>query len=295
MLEKEKVIDFVRNALKEDIGRADITTAFLVPSSLRVKADIVVKSSGILAGMPFVEIVFGILDSGVRMKFNSKDGDSIEPGKAVCYLDGSATSILKGERVILNLLSRTSGIATLTKKFTDKVKRYNVDIMDTRKTTPNMRYIERYAVAAGGGKNHRFGLFDQVLIKDNHLTALKVLNPDLKTANIIKDAVETAKKRVQKNVKVEVEAGNIAEFEEALSAGPDIIMLDNMSAASIKEAVKIRNASGAKGMQVKLEASGGITLDNVEEYANTGVDRISIGSLTHSAAALDFSLEVIGR
>lgn len=295
MFEKEKVIDFVRNALKEDIGRADITTAFLVPSSLRVKADIVVKSSGILAGMPFVEIVFGILDSGVRMKFNSKDGDSIEQGKAVCYLEGPAISILKGERVVLNLLSRTSGIATLTKKFTDKVKHYNVDIMDTRKTTPNMRYIERYAVAAGGGKNHRFGLFDQVLIKDNHLTVLRALNPNLKAANIIKDAVETAKKRVQKNVKVEVEVGNIAEFEDALSAGPDIIMLDNMSAASIKEAVKIRNASGAKRIQIKLEASGGITLDNVEEYANTGVDRISIGSLTHSAAALDFSLEVIGK
>lgn len=293
MFEKYKVLDFVKSALKEDIGEIDLTTAFLLPSGLRVKADIVSKSSGILAGMPFIEMVYTILDSGVRMKFNSKDGDSIEPGKAVCYLEGPAASILKGERVVLNFLTRTSGIATLTKKFTDKVKRYNVDIMDTRKTTPNVRYIERYAVAAGGGKNHRFGLFDHVLIKDNHLTALKVLNPDLKTANIIKDAVETAKKRVQKNVKVEVEVGNIAEFEEALSAGSDIIMLDNMSVESIQEAVKIRNASDMKGRQVKLEASGGITLDNVEEYANTGVDRISIGALTHSAPALDFSLDIL--
>jgi len=293
MLEKDKVIDFVKSALKEDIGKIDLTTTFLIPSGLRVKADIVSKSSGILAGMPFVEMVFGILDSGVRMKFNSKDGDSIEPGKAVCYLEGPATSILKGERVVLNLLSRTSGIATLTKKFADKVKRYNVDIMDTRKTTPNMRYIERYAVAAGGGKNHRFGLFDQVLIKDNHLAALRDLNPNLRGAAIIKEAVETVKKRVQKNVKVEVEVGNIAEFEEALSAGADIIMLDNMFVGSIKEAVKIRNASDAKGRQVKLEASGGITLDNVEEYAETGVDRISIGSLTHSAPSLDFALDVI--
>ncbi|MDP3789510.1 MAG: carboxylating nicotinate-nucleotide diphosphorylase [Candidatus Omnitrophota bacterium] len=293
MLEKDKAIDFVRSALKEDIGKIDLTTTFLIPSSLRVKADIVAKSTGILAGMPFVEMAYGILDSDVRIKFNSKDGDSIEPGKAVCYLEGPATSILKGERVVLNFLSRTSGIATLTKKFADKVKRYNTDIMDTRKTTPNMRYIERYAVCLGGGKNHRYGLFDQVLIKDNHLAALRYLNPNLKGAAIIKEAVGAAKKRVQKNMKVEVEVGNIAEFEEALSAAADIIMLDNMSVESIKEAVKIRNASDAKGRQVKIEASGGITLDNVEEYARTGVDRISIGSLTHSAPSLDFSLDVI--
>ena len=293
MLEKDKVIDFVKSALKEDIGRMDLTTTFLIPSTLRVKADIVSKSSGVLAGMPFVEMVYGFLDSGVRIKFNSKDGDSIEPGKAVCYLEGPATSILKGERVVLNLLSRTSGIATLTRKFVDRTKQYNTDIMDTRKTTPNMRYIERYAVAAGGGKNHRFGLFDQVLIKDNHLAALRDLNPNLKGAAIIKEAVQAAKKRVQKNIKVEVEVGNIAEFEEALSAGADIIMLDNMSTESIREAVKIRNASDAKGRQVKIEASGGITLDKVEEYARTGVDRISIGSLTHSALSLDFALDVI--
>lgn len=293
MLEKDKVIDFVKSALKEDIGKIDITTTFLMPSGLRVKADIVAKSSGILAGMLFVEMVYGILDSGVRIKFNSKDGDSIEPGKAICYLEGSAASILKGERVIVNLLSRASGVATLTKKFTDKVKHYNVDIMDTRKTTPNMRYIERYAVTVGGGKNHRFGLFDHVLIKDNHLAALRYLNPNLKSVAVIKDAVRTAKKRVQKNVKVEVEIGNIAEFEEALSAGADIIMLDNMSVESVKEAVKIRNAADAKGKQVKLEASGGINLENVEEYAKTGVDRISVGALTHSAPSLDFSLDVI--
>lgn len=293
MFEKNQVIDFVKNALKEDIGRIDLTTAFLIPSTLRIKADIVSKSSGVLAGMPLAEMVYGILDSGVRIRFNSKDGDAIEPGKAVCYLEGPATSILKGERVALNFLGRASGIATLTKRFVDKVARYNVDIMDTRKTTPNMRYIERYAAAAGGGKNHRFGLFDQVLIKDNHLAALKVLNPNLKGAAVIKDAVQTAKKRVQKNVKVEVEVGNIAEFEEALSAAADIILLDNMPVESVKEAVKIRNAGDMKRRQVKLEASGCMTLDNVEEYAKAGVDRISIGSLTHSAPSLDFSLDVI--
>jgi nicotinate-nucleotide pyrophosphorylase (carboxylating) len=293
MLEKEKVIDFIKNALKEDIGRIDLTTTFLIPSNLKVRADIVAKSSGVIAGLALVEIVYSLLDSGVRIKLNAKDGDVIEPGKAVCYLEGPAGSILKGERVALNLLSRASGIATVTRRFVDKASRYRVDIMDTRKTTPNMRYIEKYAIRAGGAKNHRFGLFDQVLIKDNHLAALKELKPNSKSTLIIKEAVETAKKRAQKNVKVEVEVRNIAEFEEALSAGADIIMLDNTPPALIKEAVRIRNAASAKARQIKIEASGGITLDNVEEYAKTGVDRISIGALTHSAPALDFALNVI--
>ncbi|MBU4376198.1 MAG: carboxylating nicotinate-nucleotide diphosphorylase [Candidatus Omnitrophica bacterium] len=293
MLEKDKIIDIIKNALKEDIGRMDITTTFLIPSNLKVKADIVSKSSGVLAGLPLIEMAYGFLDTELRIRFNAKDGDLIEPGKAVCYLEGPAASILKGERVVLNLLGRSSGVATITKKFVDRVKKYNADIMDTRKTTPNMRHIDRYAVVVGGGKNHRFGLFDQVLIKDNHLAALKELRPNAKATLIIKDAIETAKKRVQKNVKVEIEVRNIAEFEEALSAGADIIMLDNMPPEGIKEAVKIRNAGGVRARQVKIEASGGITLDNVEEYAKTGVDRISIGALTHSASSLDFSLDVI--
>ncbi len=293
MLEKNKVTDFVKAALKEDIGRIDLTTAFLIPSSLRIKADIAAKSSGVLAGISFVEIVYGILDSGVKIKFNSKDGDSIESGKAICYLDGPAVSILKGERVTLNLLSRASGIATLTKKFVDNVKKYNVDIMDTRKTTPNMRYIERYAVRIAGGKNHRFGLSDQILIKDNHLAALKEMRHGAKKSAVIGDAVRTAKKRAQKNVEIEIEVRNTAEFEEALSAGADIIMLDNMPADKIKEAVLIRNAGDARVRHIKIEASGGITLENIEEYAKTGVDRISIGALTHSAPALDFSLDIL--
>ncbi|MFH0839474.1 MAG: carboxylating nicotinate-nucleotide diphosphorylase [Candidatus Omnitrophota bacterium] len=293
MLEKDKVIDIIKNALKEDIGRMDVTTTFLIPSNLKVKADIVSKSSGVLAGLPLIEMAYGFLDAALRIRFNAKDGDLIEPGKAVCYLEGQAASILKGERVALNLLGRSSGVATITKKFVDKVKKYNVDIMDTRKTTPNMRHIDRYAVVVGGGKNHRFGLFDQVLIKDNHLAALKELRPNAKATFIIKDAIETVKKRVQKNVKVEIEVRNMAEFEEALFAGADIVMLDNMPPDGIKEAVKIRNAGGVRARQVKIEASGGITLDNVEEYAKTGVDRISIGALTHSALSLDFSLNVI--
>lgn len=293
MIEKDKIIDIIKNALKEDIGRMDITTTFLLPSGLKVKADIISKSSGVLAGLPLVEMAYNFLDNDIRIKFNANDGDDIRPGKAVCYLEGQAASILKGERVALNLLGRSSGVATVTKKFADKVKKYNVDIMDTRKTMPGMRYIDRYAVRIGGGKNHRLGLFDQVLIKDNHLAILKELRPGAKAVLAIKDAIEAVKKRAQKNIKIEIEVRNIAEFEEALAAGADIIMLDNMPPERIKEAAKIRNAGGAKARQIKIEASGGIILDNVEEYAMAGADRISIGALTHSAPSLDFSLDVI--
>jgi nicotinate-nucleotide pyrophosphorylase (carboxylating) len=293
MLKREKVIDFITNALNEDIGRIDLTTTFLIPQVVRIKADIVVRSKGVVAGLSLIEMVYGVLDTDIRIKYNVKEGDHLEPGKAICYLEGQAVSILKGERLVLNLLGRASGIATATRKFVDKVSEYNVDIMDTRKTTPNMRYIEKYAVTVGGGRNHRMGLYDQVLIKDNHLAVLKEIRRGSKASSIIEDSIPNVKKKVQKNVKIEVEVKNIAEFEIALSSGVDIIMLDNMPPEKVEEAVRIRDASGSKGKNVLLEASGNITLDNVEEYAKTGVDRISVGAITHSSGSLDFSLEVI--
>jgi len=292
MLDRDKILGIVKEALKEDIGKIDLTSAFLIPSQDKIKADIIAKSEGVVAGLLLVEAVYGLLDSELRIKFNVNDGSEIEPGKAVCYVEGQATSILKGERLALNFLSRTSGIATLTKRFVDKVKPYNAEIFDTRKTTPNLRYIEKYAVRMGGGKNHRMGLYDQVLIKDNHLAILEKLKKS-KAASVIEDSVKTAKKKAQKNVKIEVEVKSIAEFQEAVSSDADIVLLDNMPPEKIKEAVKIRNAGGAKGRRVILEASGNITLGNIEEYAKAGVDRISIGALTHSPAIVDFSLEVI--
>ncbi len=292
MLEREKVIKFIKDALFEDIGKIDLTSTYLIPSELKIKADITSNSKGIVAGLPFVEMAYGSLDREVRIKFNINEGENVEPGKAICFLEGPAASILKGERLVLNLLSRASGIATTTRKYVDKVRYYSVYIYDTRKTTPNMRYIEKYAVTVGGGKNHRMGLYDQVLIKDNHLAALQKSKAGSK-GSIISDSIKMAKKRVQKNVKVEVEVKNITEFEEAISTNIDIIMLDNMPPEVVKEAVKIRDAGGMKGRRVILEASGNITLDNVEEYAKAGVDRISIGALTHSPETLDFSLEVI--
>ena len=291
-LERDKARKIIIDALNEDIGRIDLTTTYLIPSSVKIKTGITAHSQGVVAGLPFVEMVYSILDRDVKIKFNINEGESIEPGKAVCFLEGPATSILKGERVALNFLSHASGIATATKKYVDKVRYESVYIYDTRKTTPNLRYIEKYAVRVGGGKNHRMGLYDQVLIKDNHLLTLRKYKTDPKES-IISDSIRMAKKRAQKNVKVEVEVKDISEFQEAISTNVDIIMLDNMPPDDVKEAVKIRGAGGVKGKRVILEASGNITLDNVEEYARTGVDRISIGAITHSPATMDFSLEVI--
>ena len=210
-------------------------------------------------------------------------------------MEGQATSILKGERTALNILSRASGVATATKRYVDKARPHNAEIYDTRKTAPNMRCIEKYAVKIGGGNNHRMGLYDQVLIKDNHLAVLKELRlkEKAKGSSVIADSVRIAKKRAQKNVKVEIEVRDIAEFEEAISTDADIIMLDNMPPDAVREAVKIRNAAGAKGRRVALEASGNITLENVEEYAEAGVERISVGAITHSPEILDFSLEIL--
>lgn len=293
MLEKDKVIDIVKNALKEDIGKIDLTTSFLIPPEKEIRAAIVSKSKCVVAGLPLVEIAYGLLDKNLRIGFNVREGAGTGPGKAVCYLEGRASSILKGERVALNFLSRTSGIATITKAFVDKAKPYNVEIFDTRKTAPNLRYIEKYAVKAGGGRNHRMGLYDQILIKDNHLAALSGLKDKLKNESIIEYSVRIAKKKAQKNVKIEVEVNSIAEFQEAIGTEADIIMLDNMPPGEVTEAVKIRNAGGVKARRVILEASGNIDMNNIEEYAKTGVDRISIGSLTHSPSIIDFSLDIL--
>ncbi|MBL7070951.1 MAG: carboxylating nicotinate-nucleotide diphosphorylase [Candidatus Omnitrophica bacterium] len=292
MLKKEKILDVIKRALEEDIGRIDLTTSFLIPPGEKIKADIIAKSEGIVAGLPIVEAVYGFLDADLRVKLNIGEGSEIEHGKAVCYIEGKASSVLKGERLVLNFLNRLSGIATLTKRFVDKAAPYKVDIFDTRKTTPNLRYFEKYAVKIGGGKNHRMGLYDQVLIKDNHLAIIERLKKT-KGSSVVEDSVKAAKNKAQKNIKIEVEVKNIAEFQDALSSGADIIMLDNMKPDMIKEAIKIRDSGGSKGKRAVIEVSGNINLNNIEEYAKTGVDRISIGALTHSPAIIDFSLNVI--
>ena len=282
-IDKRRMEEIVKTALKEDIGPKDVTTSATVPRGLNIKAHIISKSEGIICGLPVCEKAFSVLDENTRFKPQVKDGDLIHEGKVVCYLEGEAVHILSGERVALNFLARLSGIATKTNAFVKKVSALPVKVMDTRKTTPGLRYLERYAVRVGGGYNHRSGLWDQVLIKDNHLKAISC------KLSAISQMLKEARKKVQKNIKIEIEVNNLKEFEDALKGKPDIIMLDNMSTEDVKKAVGIRNKVGKYPL---LEVSGNINLENVLDYAGSKADMISIGSLTHSMDSLDMSLEV---
>ena len=272
----QSVIDILHCALQEDIGHGDVTTFLLIPEDTKSKAHFIAKEKFVIAGIPFVQEVFRILDPSITFKNFYHDGSKVIKGDVIAEISGRTQTILKGERVSLNILQRLSGIATLTSMYIKRIEGVKVKIVDTRKTTPCLRFMEKYAVRVGGGNNHRFGLFDGILIKDNHIKAL----------GGIKKAVREAKKG-HHLFKIEVEVKNLRELNEAIEAGADIVMLDNMSIRDIKEAVKI-----AKG-KVMLEASGNVTLDNVREIAETGVDLISVGAITHSAVAVDISLKIV--
>lgn len=275
---KEKALPVIASALREDLGPGDITSAALFEKDFITGAHIIAKEPCVLAGIDIARWVFDTLDEKIDFRPFCKDGDRVEKGKKISSIRGSIKNILTGERTALNFLSRLSGVATLTNKFVRAIKGTGAEIFDTRKTTPGLRELEKYAVRIGGGTNHRMGLWDQILIKDNHLAALKT--------NAIRDAVRKAKDRHYKNIEVEV--ATLKEFKEALAAGADIIMLDNIKTDDIKKAVKL-----AKGTGILLEASGGVTLENVRAMAKTGINRISVGSLTHSTTSIDFSLEII--
>ena len=252
-----------------------------------MKAGIVARDSGVVCGLPIVEMILNMADCSIRVKPTINEGDYVSEGKEVVFLEGRARPILMSERTILNFLGHLSGIATRTNQFVERVRKYNVKIMDTRKTTPLLRYLEKYAVRIGGGNNHRMGLWDQLLIKDNHIKVAKAI--------ALKDIISNTKKRKQRNVKLEVEVSNLKEFEEALEAGPDIIMLDNMNVEDVRKAVQMRNAiRNTHDARRALEVSGGITLDNIEQYAACGVDMISVGSLTKDVRSFDMALEVVG-
>ena len=270
------VINIIYSALEEDIGQGDVTTNLLIPEDRKSKAYCIAKENFVLAGLPFAREVFMILDHSILFKTLYNDGSKVKKGNIIAEISGKTCVILKGERVSLNILQRLSGIATLTNRYVEKTRGLKAKIVDTRKTTPCHRFMEKYAVKVGGGYNHRFGLFDGILIKDNHI----------KTLGSIKKAVREAKKG-HHLFKIEVEVKNLKELKEAIESGADIIMLDNMSVRDMKEAVKI-----AKG-RVMLEASGNISLENVREVAETGVDLISVGALTHSAPAVDISLKIV--
>lgn len=276
---KENVLidKIIEQALLEDIGTGDITTESIIPSNLKAKGIIKTSEGGVVAGLDIVFLVFVKLDSEICFQPKIKDGNKILTGEILGEITGPARTILKGERVALNFLQRMSGIATITSKFCQQVKDFPVRIFDTRKTTPGLRILEKYAVRMGGGHNHRFGLYDAVLIKDNHIAV----------AGGIKSAVNSVRKQISHTVKIEVEVENLSQFQEALKVQVNIIMLDNMDLETMKEAVKL-----VKGKAL-IEASGGITLEKVKEIAQTGVDLISVGALTHSVKALDISMEII--
>jgi len=268
----------ITRALQEDIGHGDLTTRYVVPPQLVGKAQIVAKAEGVLAGIPVVERLFSLLDNKLLVTAWQSEGSSLEPGKIIAEISGSVASILTGERVALNFLQHLSGIATRTHSLVRLIEGSGAVIVDTRKTIPGLRQLEKYATRMGGARNHRFGLYDGVMIKDNHIVA---------AGGSITQAVALVKQAVPHTVKIEVEAENLEMVAEALAAGADIILLDNMEIAMMKAAVELIQG------QALTEASGGITEATIAEVAATGVDMISVGAITHSAPALDISLDLL--
>jgi nicotinate-nucleotide pyrophosphorylase (carboxylating) len=264
-------------AYAEDIGDGDITTNNLVQSETSKTAILVAKEAGVIAGLPVAEMVFKKFDPQIEWKVILPDGSKVNPGDVIAEFKGTYRALLTGERKALNFLQRLSGIATYAKLCMEEIKGHNVEILDTRKTLPGYRHLDKYAVRMGGASNHRFGLYDMVMIKDNHI----------QVAGSIKKAVDAIRPKVPKSIKIEVETSNLEQVQEALDADVDIIMLDNMSSKMMREAVDLING------RAKIEASGNMTLKRIRKVAATGVNYISIGALTHSVKALDISLRII--
>ena len=271
MLEIDRII---RNALQEDIGPGDVTTLATVDRGVAARAELVAKEDFVLAGIDIAAQVFRTLDPAVAFEAISRDGQPVRRGDVLAWLKGEAALLLQGERVALNLLQRMCGIATLTARFVKEVEGTPAIIVDTRKTTPGLRVLEKYAVRMGGGRNHRTSLFDGVLIKENHVAA----------AGGIAKAVSRARRLAPHTLRIEVETRDLQEVGEALESGADIILLDNLEPELLRQAVELVNR------RALTEASGGVTLESVGEIARTGVDYISVGALTHSSRAVDISM-----
>jgi nicotinate-nucleotide pyrophosphorylase (carboxylating) len=275
-LDINKIHSLIENALREDIGAGDITTNALIPDSMYTTATMTAKADGIVAGLDVARAVFDFLSPLIEWNPRVQDGDKISKGDLLVEMSGPFRALLTGERLALNFLQRMSGIASMTSLFVDQIADTGTKILDTRKTVPGLRLLDKYAVKAGGGENHRIGLYDMVLIKDNHI----------KVAGGIRKAVSQTRDQVPPEIKIEVETTNLAEVLEALEMKADIIMLDNMTNELMKECVAVINH------QAKVEASGNMNLQRVREVAATGVDFISIGALTHSVTALDISMNI---
>jgi nicotinate-nucleotide pyrophosphorylase (carboxylating) len=327
--------DTLKDALREDIGKRDITSELIIPKEKTVNAVIITREACVVCGLDITRTVFKTQDKKIKFSPLVRDGQYLKKGGILARIEGKASSILTAERVALNFLTLLSGIATKTREFVKAVRPYQVKILDTRKTIPGLRKLQKYAVRIGGGYNHRMSLSDMVLIKDNHIKVTLRLrsgqarspfdsaqgrqghpSTPLRAGKVrsIASIVEEARRKMGKKIKVEIEVKNLREFKEVLKAAPDIIMLDNMRVSDIKKAVKIRrlmtkhyplNASRISGIPLDfvnfcagkrytlLEASGGITLKNINRVASTGIDMISVGRLTHSVKSIDMSLEIL--
>jgi len=272
--------DLIERSLDEDLSGSDITSDALIPAHVKGTANFMIKAPGTLAGMEVARLVFDIIDPFIKLSSLMADGNRVKPGDIVARVEGDVTGILRGERTALNFLQHLSGIATQTSQYVDAVRGLPVKILDTRKTLPGLRLLEKYAVSVGGGANHRMNLGDMVLIKDNHIAVLR------RRGLSIAEIVRQARNKTPQNIRIEIETTNPEEAAEAAGAGADIVMLDNMNLDQMRQAVSL------VGHKAIVEASGGVSLDNVRLIAETGVDWISVGSLTHSARALDISMKL---
>lgn len=280
-MDKEIIDQFIINALKEDVGDGDHTSLATIPAETVGKAKLLVKDEGILAGVELASEIFRVVDEDLKMSVFLTDGAKVKYGDVAFEVEGNAQSILTAERLVLNCMQHMSGIATRTRQITDLLKGTNTKVLDTRKTTPGMRYLEKWAVRIGGGVNHRFGLYDMILIKDNHVDY----------AGGIREAIESTQnylKEKNKKLAIEIEVRNLEELEEVMqTGGVDRILLDNFKPAQLCDALNM-----IEGRFI-TEASGGITIDNIRQYAECGVDYISVGALTHSVKSLDLSLKAV--
>lgn len=278
--ESEDVLTIIQNALKEDIGNGDHSSLASIDGNRKAKANLIFKENGVVAGLNIAYKILKINDPNCLIQSFKKDGDNINENEIGFEVEGNARALLKSERLLLNIIQRLSGIATITKQVSDKIKNYHTKVLDTRKTTPNLRVLEKWAVTVGGGYNHRIGLYDMIMLKDNHLDV----------AGGIANAIQLAKDYLSKNnlkLGIEVETRNLEEVKEALSMLPiQRMMFDNFTPELTLEAVKLVDG------QCETESSGGITINNIEDYAKTGVDFISLGMLTHSVKSLDISFKI---
>jgi len=294
ILDRKRIDRIIRFALKEDIRTGDITSQAVVDRFLDASAVIISRGEGIISGMDVVERTFAAVDCSLKFRPLVKDGDKVAADMEIAFIEGNARAILKGERTALNFLGMLSGVSTRTQEIVEASRGSNVKIYDTRKTIPLNRYLQKYAVTVGGGHNHRKGLWDMVLLKDNHIKAFGMQKKITDSAEMIRSILKHTRNSVQKNIKIEIEVETVKECESALNEKPDVILLDNMTPEMVRNLVIMRKEKKLDG-KVLFEVSGGINMENVKDFAIPGVDIISIGALTSSLTPVDFSLEVIFR